>query len=105
MRIHESGDFYNQEYLDKWIQIANSVNDKKFLAFTKSHMLTFNNIPDNMTVMYSIYPDTYKRLSGLRKFYTVYKEEVVKNALKCPSECHSCLYCWNGKKDVYTEIH
>ncbi len=32
-RIHESGDFYSEEYLDKWVEIANTFigNDKVIL--------------------------------------------------------------------------
>ena len=34
-RIHESGDFYNQSYIDKWVQIAKDNSNKKFYAYTK----------------------------------------------------------------------
>lgn len=39
VRIHESGDFYSRDYLDKWVQIANhyKANEKiLFMAYTKS---------------------------------------------------------------------
>lgn len=35
VRIHESGDFYSQEYLDKWVTIAQSSPSFTFYAFTK----------------------------------------------------------------------
>ena len=35
-RIHESGDFYNKEYAQKWIDIANVFQNIQFLAYTKS---------------------------------------------------------------------
>jgi hypothetical protein len=39
LRIHESGDFYNQEYLNKWVEIMKARPDFLFWAFTKSYML------------------------------------------------------------------
>ena len=41
VRIHDSGDFYSQKYLDKWVSIA-LVNPKtRFYAYTKSLNLDF----------------------------------------------------------------
>ena len=36
IRIHDSGDFYSIEYLNKWIQIANTNKEVIFYAYTKS---------------------------------------------------------------------
>jgi hypothetical protein len=41
LRIHESGDFYNQVYLDKWIEIIRNLPDFTFWAYTKSYRLDF----------------------------------------------------------------
>lgn len=35
VRVHDSGDFYSDEYLDAWIEIARSVPDVLFYAYTK----------------------------------------------------------------------
>lgn len=35
IRIHESGEFYSQDYLDKWEAIAKQLPNHKFYAFTK----------------------------------------------------------------------
>lgn len=35
IRIHESGEFYSQAYLDKWTTIAQSLPNHRFYAFTK----------------------------------------------------------------------
>lgn len=35
VRIHESGDFYSQEYIDKWARIAKQLPSITFYAFTK----------------------------------------------------------------------
>jgi hypothetical protein len=54
VRIHDSGDFYNQEYLDKWASIARAIPDKIFYAYTKAHHLDFGGIPDNLRVVRSL---------------------------------------------------
>ncbi len=36
IRLHDSGDFYSQEYLEKWQQIISQNQDKFFYAYTKS---------------------------------------------------------------------
>lgn len=36
VRIHESGDFYNQNYLDAWVKVANAFPNVVFYAYTKS---------------------------------------------------------------------
>jgi len=36
VRIHDSGDFYSIDYLNKWIQIAKDNKDVIFYAYTKS---------------------------------------------------------------------
>lgn len=35
VRVHESGEFYSQEYVDKWKSIASQLPDFIFYAFTK----------------------------------------------------------------------
>ncbi|MDY0197618.1 MAG: hypothetical protein RBR68_07370 [Tenuifilaceae bacterium] len=35
-RLHSSGDFYSQDYIDKWIKIINKHPDIKFYAYTKA---------------------------------------------------------------------
>lgn len=36
VRIHEAGDFYNDDYLEAWIATAKQMSDIKFYAYTKS---------------------------------------------------------------------
>ena len=37
-RVHESGDFYSQEYIEKWAEIARNIPEIKFYAYTKSYV-------------------------------------------------------------------
>lgn len=54
IRIHSSGDFYNREYLNKWINIASNNQDIIFYCYTKSIPLFINiSLPENFRVIYS----------------------------------------------------
>jgi len=37
IRVHDSGDFYSPQYIDKWNEIAKAHPDMTFYAYTKSH--------------------------------------------------------------------
>jgi hypothetical protein len=54
VRIHTEGDFYNQEYLDKWIKIAQIVPQLRFYAYTKMHSLNFAKLPVNFKIIHSL---------------------------------------------------
>jgi hypothetical protein len=54
VRIHDSGDFYSPEYLNKWIAIAQLLPQVRFYAYTKSFGLVRSaDIPDNMCFIFS----------------------------------------------------
>ena len=56
-RIHESGDFYNQEYFDAWIEVAKERADVLFYAYTKSlryWVARIGNIPRNFKLVASV---------------------------------------------------
>lgn len=54
VRIHDSGDFYSQEYLDKWIRVAKSLPYITFYAYTKNLQLDMNGLPDNFRITQSL---------------------------------------------------
>ena len=54
VRIHDSGDFYNQTYLDKWSAIAAALPNRIFYAYTKAHHLSFANLPPNLRIVRSL---------------------------------------------------
>lgn len=53
VRIHESGDLYNQQYLNKWITIAKHNKHLTFYIYTKSHTLNFKKAPRNLVIIHS----------------------------------------------------
>lgn len=55
VRIHDSGDFYNQEYLDKWADIARALPEKIFYAYTKTlGILNLTSLPPNLRITQSL---------------------------------------------------
>ena len=123
-RIHESGDFYNLEYTEKWVRIAEYFENNPnivFLAYTKSiiYFLTAGlHIPNNLIVRASIWKDTDIKLTELsNKYFPIYTaltaedmETERKNGHKftvCEcSDCANCCYCWNkSEKDIICKIH
>ena len=51
IRIHSSGDFFNQKYFDMWIQLANDNPNIEMWAYTKSlkyWVNRINDIPNNL---------------------------------------------------------
>lgn len=57
-RIHESGDFYNVEYIAKWYKIASCNSDWQFYCYTKRNDLFTETIlrdkPLNLRIMFSV---------------------------------------------------
>jgi len=44
IRIHAAGDFYSQEYIEKWNTIVEKFPDKIFYAYTKQNSFNYDNI-------------------------------------------------------------
>lgn len=54
VRIHDSGDFYSQDYFEKWCEIAKTMPHLTFYAYTKSLHLNLDNAPENLKVTQSL---------------------------------------------------
>lgn len=53
VRIHDSGDFYSQSYVDAWIETAKALPDVVFYAYTKSIDLDYSAAPSNLRIVQS----------------------------------------------------
>lgn len=56
IRIHDSGDFYSEEYLDKWLSIMRQRPNVQFYAYTKMVSMfkrRLKDIPPNFKVIFS----------------------------------------------------
>lgn len=82
-RLHVGGDFYNQEYVNKWYEIIRKTPQIKFYAFTKKYntLDLATNKPSNLILIGSIndyQAKTYDRMTlkdkGLSKVARVLKD-------------------------------
>lgn len=118
VRIHESGDFYNKAYAQKWIAIAFhfAMTDSRvtFICYTKSFPY-FDGVtlPNNFSLRASIWNDTEKKQVEiiLRNGWNIYTavESFTENdsfeQCRC-SDCATCSKCWNNSiSDIRCEIH
>jgi hypothetical protein len=118
-RIHESGDFYSQEYLDKWHYIALICKDTKFLAYTQMYDLDYELFKTNNLVIYwTVWPDSINIPDeGLYAYVIDNGKNKISNKLdspkihQCPKEivknmtCDKCLWCFDGKGNVKFKLH
>lgn len=125
VRIHESGDFYNQQYAINWVKIAEHFKYNKkvvFMAYTKSITFFSDNVhsevnhkqpPKNMVVRFSIWDDTnYWDLRSAKRWQfptysavdTFTKEIPSQNRCRC-KDCATCGKCWGKTKNIICEIH
>jgi len=102
IRIHESGDFYSQAYLDKWIRIAGAFPDLIFYAYTKSFYLNFTGKPSNLILIAS-FDHTTRAIDRLnyeskKKFFRNSFTIIDKNKkATCPADCRICQKCVTGR--------
>jgi len=82
VRVHESGDFYNQTYLNSWIRIAKAMPNIRFYAYTKSLMLDFSKMPDNFRIIVDAEILQRGELPSDGFFH-------------CQGDCKACNYCYD----------
>ena len=114
-RIHESGDFYNQGYLDKWILIALRNPNVKFLAYTQMYNLDYSYVPENITIYFSVWDDSKGvPKDGLKAYVTDDGNgKIHNNGQVCgyvcrktrSNGCDTCLYCFEGRGNVLFTLH
>lgn len=124
-RIHESGDFYNREYAQKWVNVARhfeKVPNIVFLAYTKSLKYVVDcgyskaSFPKNLILRASVWADTTsEQLDTIATYdmpiYTALaKQEFVEMSDKyarCDcADCANCGKCWDANnRRIACEIH
>lgn len=86
-RVHASGDFYSQEYVNKWVQIAKDNPDITFYAYTKRYKsFDFSELraQDNFILINS---SQYKKLNYGKL------EDAPKGAFICPDQPGADVSC------------
>ena len=116
VRIHESGDFYNKAYTEKWLRIIDMCKDEDitFIAYTKSFPY-FDGaaLAESFALRASVWDDTKtEHLETIKRngwsIYTAIDKFTDADAFEhCHCEdCAGCGKCWNiNIKDIRCEIH
>lgn len=102
VRIHESGEFYSQDYLDKWVQIAKSLPDIRFYAFTKRKKdfdFSKAEAQNNLIIIDSLKFGrlNYGSLDEMSELVDKYNTQICPATFKDASKdtCGvTCSYCW-----------
>lgn len=116
IRIHESGDFYNQVYAEKWVTVARRFeNDPRvvFWAYTKSlPFFDWHNLPVNFRLRASLWDDTDPEYVKIMMdndlpLYTVYDNELPAGYIECHcKDCGMCNQCGDpSKKRIACKRH
>jgi hypothetical protein len=96
VRIHSSGDFFNQMYFDAWLIVAKSMPEKIFYAYTKSFIYwvnRINEIPENfhITASRGSKNDALIEKHNLKNVEIVYSfEEAVEKGLEIDHDDSHC---------------
>ena len=120
IRVHESGDMYEQEYLDKWTKIMRAFPEKKFLIFSQMYRLDWSRLPDNAVLYWTVWDDSKDvPEEGLRAYVIddgtgkvnpkntkrLQKAHLCTKGKGSDLKCDDCMYCYNGTGDVKFKIH
>jgi hypothetical protein len=99
VRIHESGDFFSEAYLDAWLEVARLNPDLKFYCYSKSlHLFVPKELPSNFYLTASKGGKWDKLIDeGLFKRYSVVvKDEAEAEALGLEID-HDDSHCFGDK--------
>ena len=98
VRVHSSGDFFNQMYFDAWMIVANTMPEKTFYAYTKSFkywVARLDSIPANFHLNASrgSKNDELIEQYNLKNVEIVFsEEEAIKKGLEID---HDDSHCYN----------
>lgn len=108
VRIHPSGDFYNANYIEKWIEIVKACPDTSFWVYTRSWSIPSMQAPlqalaleSNIQVWASVDDTTVGTPTGLRVAAVAPSWDSYDNSyVRCPAQknpditCTKCTYCF-----------
>ena len=117
VRIHDSGDFYSQEYVDKWVTIVKRFPNLKFFALTKRATdFDFSELK-SLPNFYLIDSLKFGRLNyghlddilRLAKKYDAYVCPATlpgnNHKITCGNGCNYCMTKWGEKKGILFVQH
>ena len=108
-RIHSSGDFYSENYVAKWIEIAKNCPHVLFRSTTRRRDLTksilkLHKLP-NVIIRESLDDTTPKPIMGL-PFTALSHMPIAKGVFKCMNNCDKCGHrCWKRAVNMCFDEH
>jgi hypothetical protein len=108
VRLHATGDFYSNDYIKKWIRIAENSPATFFRTSTRRRDLTPGmiklNALKNFVVRESLDPSRTRPVMNL-PLVAVEGTRSAKNFFRCPLNCNKCnYYCWRHKVNVLLPV-
>lgn len=108
VRIHESGDYFSQDYFDAWMDVARALPEQLFYGYTKSIPYLLNRVaimPENFRIVASR-GGKYDRLITMNKLQSVRVVWSVEEAAKkgLPID-HDDNMVYKSKEDFCHLIH
>jgi len=112
VRVHVSGDFFSQEYLEKWYEIARKNPKQVFYCYTKSISLNFWGRPNNLIIYLSDdklkLQDHYSRFDGVATIS--FDKKRIKGFTLCRHQvdgtnCAYCGLCMTKHNRIYFNKH
>jgi len=101
-RYHIGGDIPDVDYFNRMVALAKELPDTPFLAMTKRRGLDLNNLPSNLTILYSAWPGSPipEEYSDVPIAYMQDGTEnrIGKNSFECKGWCINCSKCWDARK-------
>lgn len=116
-RFHVSGDIIDRDYLHNMVQMAETLPDTHFLAFTKCYDLvngyldTWDRLPDNLHLIFSAWPGMpMNNPHQLPVANVIFRGQVPDDAWKiCGGNCFDCacrgVGCWELKQGDYIAFY
>ena len=101
VRIHESGDFFSQTYVDAWMDLIERHPEIEFYTYTKTDNFTFRNLSNLNIVDSLIWINGKSYINYGSKEYIDWLHELTgipicpygKDEIKCMGKCKACAHC------------
>lgn len=109
IRLHSSGDFYNDDYIDKWQQIMLDNPNITFYSYTKNIKALRLNKLKNCNIIDSMKHDlrNYGSMDYCKAINKKYKAHIcnLQEGQKCGRDCRVCMDKRLSKNGVVIPIH
>lgn len=106
IRIHASGDFYNIEYLNAWIEICKTFKNINFFTYSKAFK-NINNLPKNLNIINSFVTIDNTKYLNYAPIEQIKKMRAKTKGIICPVtigkniDCSTCKYCITKNKVLF----